>query len=82
VSTTLNGWLWSGLGVEEWLISQGAQTAFSFLVIGILLTPLGAWLKRLYREAIDPTTRGGAGDHIVAGRRVYRILADVKREHE
>jgi len=72
----MTGWLWSNLGIEEWLISESAQVVFSFLLVGILLTPGVGWLKR----ALDPTTKGGAGSRIVAGREVYHILADVKRE--
>lgn len=71
-----SGWLWSGLGIEEWLLSEGAQVVFSFLLVGLLLTPGVGWLKR----ALDPTTKGGAGSRIVAGRETYLILAEVKRD--
>jgi hypothetical protein len=73
----MSGWLWSGLGFGEWLVSVTAQTAAGFALIVIVLTPLAGRIKRLYKRQTDPTTPGGAGSRIVAGREVHDILADV-----
>lgn len=73
----MTGWLWSGLGIKEWLLSESVQVVFSFLLVGALLTPGVGWVKRFYRDAINPYSPGGAGDVTAPnGEVMHRYLAN------
>jgi len=75
---TATGWLWSGLGIGEWLATVVGQTLVGFLLIAALLTPAWSWLKRFYKKQTNPFTPGGAGSRTVDGREVHEILSEVR----
>ena len=71
----MNGWLWSGLGVGEWLATVAGQTLVGFLLIAALLTPAWNWLKKVYKQRVNPYSPKGAGDFTAPdGRAVHEYL--------
>jgi hypothetical protein len=72
-------WLWVPHNTLQWVASVSVQTVVGFLVAGVLLTPGVGQLRRFYRRQTDPTSPGGAGSRIVAGREVHDILADAAK---
>lgn len=72
-------WLWLPHTTLEWLASVAVQTVVGFVVAGVLLTPGVGRLRRFYSRQTDPTTAGGAGSRVVAGREVHDILADAAK---
>lgn len=67
-------WLWGPSNGWQWLGAVIMQTIIGFGLIAAFLTPAWGKLKRW----ADPTTPGGAGSKVVAGREVYLILADFR----
>ncbi len=76
----MSGFLYSGLGFGEWLLSVAGQTVVGFLLIGAILSPLWGKLRRFYVKQLDPYSPGGAGNQPAPnGEPMHEYLAERAR---